>query len=101
KYPTARRIMTLRRNDMVIAEFDQNDKDLPKGIADAVKEKARFMKQDKVEIVFRVKKMGSNGTIYLRPHYVAKEDADTKSWGASASSLQNYKARKVNVSPTG
>jgi len=101
KYPTAKRIMTLRRDDMVIAEFDRTDEKLPKGIIDAVNAKADWEKRDKVEIIFRVKKLNSSGIVYLRPHFIAKEDADTKSWGASASSLQEHNARKINISPTG
>lgn len=101
KYATARRIMRLRINDMVMAEFSQNDPKLPKGLIDTVKHQCAIERTDTVNVVFRVKKINSSGTIYLRPHHIAKEDADTKSWAASATSLQEHRARKVHVSPTG
>lgn len=101
KYPTARRVMSLRINDMVMAEFSKDDPDLPKGLKDAVAHQCAFEKKDTIEMVFRVKKLSSSGQIYLRPHFIAKEDADTRSWGASASSLQKHNAHKIVVSPTG
>ena len=101
KYPTARRIMSLRINDMVMAKFSQNDSDLPQGIKDTVKYQCAITNQDVVNIIFRVKKLSSSGIVYLRPHYIAKEKADTQSWAASASSLQQHNACKIHVSPTG
>lgn len=101
KHATARRIMRLRINDMVMAEFSQNDSKLPKGLIDAVKHQCAVERTDTVTMMFRVKKINSSGTVYLRPHHVAKEEADTKSWAASAMSLQEHKARKVHISPTG
>jgi CRISPR-associated endonuclease Csn1 len=101
KYPTARRVMSLRINDIVRAEFSRNDENLPRGIIDSVKHKCDLAKEDTIELNFRVKKLNSNGTIYLRPDWIAKEEADTKSWAASAGSLQEHKARKVYVSPVG
>jgi len=47
-------------------------------------------------IICRVKKMTS-GKVYLRPHNIAKEDADKLSWGASASQLQLANARKISI----
>lgn len=84
-----------------MAEFSKDDPDLPKGLKDAVAHQCAFEKKDTIEMVFRVKKLSSSGQIYLRPHFIAKEDADTKSWGASASSLQKHNAHKIVVSPTG
>ena len=101
KYPKARRIMNLKINDMVIGEFRQDDVNLPKGIKDLVVSKCIRQHSDVTSILFRVKKIGSDGRIWLRPDFITKEDADTKSWGATASSLQKYKARKVYVSPAG
>ena len=101
KYATARRIMSLRINDMVMAEFSKNDPNLPKGLIEAVRHQCLIDGTDTVNMVFRVKKLKSTGVVYLRPHSVAKEDADTKSWAASASSLQAHNARKVHISPTG
>ncbi|GAB7141290.1 hypothetical protein RsTz2092_12570 [Deferribacterales bacterium RsTz2092] len=101
KYPTARRVMTLKINDMVKAEFCAKDDKLPKGIADFVKAKAEKTNADKVEVIFRVKKMSSEGTIFLRPDGITKEEGDTKSWSSSAASLCKYKARKIYVSPLG
>lgn len=101
KYPTARRVMSLRINDLVMAEFSKNDPNLPNGLKDAVAHQCTFEKKDVIEMVFRVKKINSSGTVYLRPHYIAREKADTQSWIASPSSLYAHKARKIQVSPTG
>ncbi len=101
KYATARHIMSLRINDMVMAEFSRNDPNLPTGLVAAVQHQCAIEQTDTVDMVFRVKKINSNGTIYLRPHFIAKEDGDKQSWAASKSSLQAHKARKINVSPTG
>lgn len=101
KHPTARRVMSLRINDMVMAEFSKNDPKLPRGLVDAVNHQCAIEKKDTVQMVFRVKKINSSGTVYLRPHYIAKEEADQKSWMASVGSLQEHKACKIRVSPTG
>lgn len=102
KYATARRIMSLRINDMVVAEFNKDDPKLPSGLVDVVMQQSLRQKADTVQIVFRVKKISSDGRVYLRPHFIAKEEPDgSKSWGASATSLQEHKARKIHVSPTG
>ena len=104
KYPNAKRVMCLRRNDMVMATFTRAQafqESFPKGIVEYVREKfdQKNLIQE-VDVLFRVKKMG-NGIVSLTPHNIAKEDHDTKSWVASGSSLQTYKARKVFVSPMG
>ncbi len=101
KYATARRVMRLRINDMVMAEFSRDNVPLLKGLEDAVRHQLAVQDTDTVNIIFRVKKISSNGAIFLRPHYIAKEDADPKTWQANATSLQKYKARKIRVSPTG
>lgn len=93
--------MSLRINDMVMAEFSKDDPKLPKGLVETVAHQCAIEKTDTVNVVFRVKKLNSSGTVYLRPHFIAREDADTKSWIASATSLQEHKARKVCVSPSG
>lgn len=100
KYPNAKRIMTLRRNDMVLATFTREqafDEKFIKGLKGYLREKFE-QKPDlqQIDVLFRVKKMGANG-ICFTPHDIAKEKDDTKSWIASASSLQTYKARKVHV----
>lgn len=104
KYPNAKKIMSLRRNDMVMATFTKeqayNEK-FPKGICEYVRnkfDKNPLLKQ--VDVLFRVKKMVS-GVITFTPHDIAKEEADTKSWSASAGSMQNYRTRKVKVTPMG
>lgn len=84
-----------------MAEFSKNDPKLPKGLVDAVNHQCAIEKKDTVQMVFRIKKINSSGTVYLRPHYIAKEKADQKSWIASVGSLQEHKARKIRVSPTG
>ncbi len=101
KYPKARRIMNLKINDMVIGEFRQDDVNLPKGIKDLVVSKCIKQHSDTTSILFRVKKISSDGTIALRPDFITKEKNDTKSWLPKSSSLQKYKARKVYVSPAG
>ena len=84
-----------------MAEFSQNDPYLPKGLIDAVKHQCAVERTDTVNMVLRVKKINSAGQVGLRPHFIAKEQGDFKSWIASATSLQEHKARKVHVSPTG
>lgn len=101
KYATAQRVMSLRINDMVMAEFSKDDSKLPTGLIDTVRHQCMLEQKDTVWVVFRVKKISSGGSVYLRPHFIAKEDADTKSWAASCGSLQEHKARKISVSPTG
>jgi CRISPR-associated endonuclease Csn1 len=72
-HPTAKLMMRLQIDDMVAYEDDGKT------------------------IYTRVKKMSQPGRIYLRPHNVAKEQADKLSWGAFASGLQEKKARKISV----
>ncbi len=71
-YPTAKLIMRLQIDDIVAYEADG------------------------IERICRVKKM-TNGMIYLRPHTIAKEQADKESWAASAAQLQLKNARKISV----
>ena len=105
KYPNAKRIMTLRRNDMVMATFKRSEAESEKfykGIRDYVL--ARFQKNptlDEVNILFRVKKIQSNGQIGFTPHDIAKEDGDTKSLLIQASKMKRYHVRPVQVSYTG
>lgn len=101
KYATAERVMRLRINDMVMATFSKDDPKLPKGLVKTVMHQCTIENTDTVNVIFRVKKISSNGTIYLRPHFIAKEEGDTKSWAASAASLQEHNAHKVYVSPSG
>lgn len=104
KYPNAKKIMRLRRNDMVMATFTKEqafaDK-FPKGICEYMRgkfEQNQLLAQ--VDILFRVKKMVS-GVITFTPHDIAKEQADTKSWSASSGAMQTYRTRKVKVTPMG
>ena len=102
KYSTARRVMSLRINDLVIAEFSKDDPDLPAGLKSAVAHQCAFEKKNTVEIVLRVKSLDAVGKkVWLRAHYVAKEDKNTQTWQAPASGLQLHKVRKIFVSPTG
>ncbi len=100
KYPNAKRIMTLRRNDMVMATFSREqvfDDKFSKGLQGYVREKFG-QKNDlqELDVLLRVKKMtGEN--VYFTPHDIAKEIADTKSWKASAGALKKYNVRKVHV----
>lgn len=70
--PTAKLVMRLQINDMVAYE------------------------EDGQLVICRIKKMTS-GMIYLRPHTIAKEQADKLSWAASAKQLQLSSARKISV----
>ncbi len=74
--PTAKLIMRLQIDDMVAYE------------------------EDGKEIIARVKKM-TGGVVYLRPHTIAKETADSLSWAASAKQMQLKNARKISVDITG
>ena len=104
KYPNAKRIMTLRRNDMAKATFSKEqleNKDFPKYLKDYVHKKfIKFPDKNEIDVLFRVKKM-KGGAIYLTPHDIAKEDGDTKSFQANATSISKYNVRKVHVSYTG
>ncbi len=104
KYPNAKRIMTLRRNDMVLATFTREqafDDKCPKGLQSYLRDKFNQNNElKKINVLFRIKKM-TNGTVYLTPHNIAKEEKDTKSWIASAGALQHCQARKVFVSFSG
>ena len=97
--------MTIKRNDMIMATFSRDqayDEKFPKGIQGYVR--AMFEEisiKETVNVLFRLKKINSSGTLTFTPHNIAKEDADTKSWRASAGSIQKYNARKVHVSSTG
>jgi hypothetical protein len=92
-------------NDMVIATFSKeeafNDK-FPKGIQQYVREKfEEDISLNNLDVLFRVKKVNSNGVLALRPHNIAKEEADTKCWRPTISSLKLFNPHKVIVSPTG
>ena len=105
KYPNAKRIMTLKRNDMVVGTFTRDEAyqdDFPKGIQTYVR--SIFEKDETLSeatVLFRAKAIASSGEIDLTPHDIAKEKGNTRSWQARAGGLQKYKARKVFVSPTG
>lgn len=105
RYPNAKRIMTLKRNDMVLATFTKEQAfgdGFPKGIQQYVQQ--IFQKNPNLtetKVLFRVKKMSTDGRLCLTPHNIAKEDGDSKSWTPCASSLQKYHAQKVLVSPMG
>ncbi len=73
EHPSAKLVMTLHINDMVAYEKDGK------------------------KLICRVKKMLTSGSVYLRPHNIAKEEADKLSWAASANQLQLHKARKISV----
>lgn len=70
--PTAKLVMRLQIDDMVAYE------------------------EDGKTVIARVKKM-TGGRVYLRPHTIAKENADSLSWAASPGLLQEKNARKISV----
>ena len=104
KYPNARKIMRLRRNDMVLATFTREQTyadDFFKGIKDYVQNIFNQNQSfEQADVLFRVKKM-TGSSVYFTPHNIAKEEKDTKSWIASVSSMKEYKVRKVVVTPSG
>lgn len=104
KYPNAKRIMSLRRNDMVLATFSKEQAfadDFPKGISSYVREKFENNPLlECVDILFRVKKM-SETSVFFTPHDIAKEEDNTKSWKASAEKMKLYGIKKVFVTPMG
>ena len=51
KHPTARLVMRLKTNDMVVGEFEKDDEKLPKGIKDLVLHRCEKHKTDKIEIL--------------------------------------------------
>jgi hypothetical protein len=113
KHPTAKRIMQLKTNDVVRAQWNKNE-EIPAGIRDSVLQKCNLERKDVIEMNFRVKKL-DGGTVTLRPDFIAKEgekvekkdgtgsytNTDNKSWRATAESLKEHKARKVFISPIG
>lgn len=90
-------VMKLRIGDIVRVKYDnatellKNDH-IGKWVAEQI--------ENKRDLLFRVKKV-SKSSVYLTPIHVANEDNDTKTWEASASSLQKAKAQKVRISILG
>jgi CRISPR-associated endonuclease Csn1 len=87
-------VMQLFINDMV--EVDAS-------IQNSVKEEKKknldkYVKNGKV--ICRVKRMSGN-TIHLRPHLVAKETADTLSYGVVASNFKKCNIKKISVNILG
>ena len=76
--------------------------DIPSNIRQIVQTKLQE-NQDltKTTVLFRVKKIITDGRIFLTPHHIAKDEDDVKSWCSRTSSLQKYRAKKVYVSPAG
>ena len=56
--------------------------------------------KDGETIIARVKKITS-GLFYLRPHNIAKEEADKSSWAASAEQFRLHNGRKITVTIDG
>ncbi len=77
EHPTAWRVMRLQINDTVALE------------------------ENGQRILMRVKKINSDGRVYLRQLNIAIEKGDSLSKGAPASTLQRLNARKIFVSPIG
>lgn len=105
RYPNARRIMTLKCNDMLICTFSKEEVYKPKfykGIRAYVQEKfERDPNMNEIKILFRVESMAQSGQFSLIPHDVAKKTQTLQSWTPYVSTLQEYHAQKVHVSPTG
>lgn len=102
KHPTARLVMRLKIDDMVMGEFSKDDEKLPKGIKELVLHRCKKQKIDKVEILFRVKYMRSDrNQITFIPDFVAKDNKDYILSDKSANFIKQHKIRKVFVSPAG
>lgn len=105
KYPNAKKIMRLRRNDMVLATFTREQAftdDFFKGIKEYVQNIFnRNPSLEQADVLFRVKKLNGSGVICITPHNLAKEKGDSKTWQAAVSSMQKYHVRKVIVTPSG
>ena len=57
--------------------------------------------QDSQTIIARVKKISSDGRVWLRSHQIAKEESDKLSCGATAEGLRSRNARKIYVDVLG
>lgn len=124
KYPSSRKVMELRRNDMIVATFsrqeiesmkdddrveDENGKvkgsiidGFAPGLRGYLKEKMMNHPGDCIDILFRLKKINVKGLMHFIPHDIAKElSADDMCWGIPCKKLKEHKARKVFVSVTG
>ena len=102
EHPTAKRIMRLFINDMIVLTFNKKDKnDFPKNIKNFILEEFNKTKKNEVDMVFRIKKISTNGTFFITPHFIVKDEKDKFSWGASVSGIFIYKARKVYVDELG
>jgi len=103
EYPTAKRVMRLFINDLIILSFNRSEKEenIPVNIRKYIKKVLDASKEKEVNIVFRVKKISSNGQFFIRPHSIAKEKADTLSWGAMTSGIFERKCRKIYINEIG
>ena len=101
-YPNAKKIMSLRINDIVKVNIKRDDDcksfgELKKFI------NTRFSNhpdENNMDFYFKVKKM-SNGIITLRPLHIAQSDNDTKIWSGRISTLQKYNIQKVYLNVLG
>ncbi len=106
RWPTAKKVMELRQNDMVMITFtrEEIEKEVNKGdkLFIHINKKAIKSNDETVDFLFRVKKfVNSTNEVYFTPHDLAKEEGDSMSWHMSAKVMQKYKVRKVLVSFTG
>ncbi|MBD5405769.1 hypothetical protein HDR59_04450 [bacterium] len=101
-YPKAKKMMTLRINDIVKANIKRNDTcesfgELKKFIADKFKNCSNL---DNMDFYFKVKKM-TNGRITLLPIHIAQADGEHKIWTGSITALQKYNIQKVYLNALG
>ncbi|MGN0929268.1 MAG: type II CRISPR RNA-guided endonuclease Cas9 [Alphaproteobacteria bacterium] len=108
-YPNAKKIMTLRANDIVKVNINK-DKDL----CDSLKKFKNFIdnrflntNKESMDFYFKVKKM-TGDTLYLRPLHIAQEDnGDKKTWQCNFSTkkgisvAQQYNIKKVYLNALG
>lgn len=102
-HPTAKRITTIRNNNIIEAAFSADDtlETGFSGIRKWVQDQFRkYPEKKELKLLFRVKKM-SGGSIFLRPLHIAQEDGDTKSWQCSIGKFKQYHCRKVSISAIG
>ncbi len=106
RWPTAKKVMELRQNDMVMITFtrEEIEKEVNKGdkLFIHINKKAVESDEEAVNFLFRVKKfVNSTNGVYFTPHDLAREEGDSMSWNMSAKVMQKHKVRKVLVSFTG
>ena len=99
KHPTARLVMRLKIDDMVMGEFSKDEPGWSEGIKMLVKKRCEKYKTNSVKILFRVQQIDVNG-VGILPDFITKKPK-TVPYLKKAENFVKYKIRKVFVSPAG